>query len=474
MKIQLVFVVLVVLLLAFYAAFIQDYDTITRTQAGYATFIVMLGALPGVVSLLDRREAGLTPLMPLHGLFYALAFGLPVYSSLTVWRISDSDAITDTLVLTILGLICLYVGYYAFRRHFSRLRPIQFLHDVPPGQQVRLAWILYGMYLLLQFVPELTSLPSVGQLTAPLGYLSLGILFALALNKALPKEQRFLLTAAIVLTFMIKLLSGSLAGPVFLLVFLGVLYWNKKRTIPWHFLLISVLVAILLNPVKSVYRELTWYSDPASQSYLDKALLFYQAGEDYYTGNDTYSLVSEDASTISRIAHIALFGYVINMTPEPVPYWRGGSYATLWTSFIPRIFWLDKPRATIGQEFGHRYYLLGDEDESTSINLPWLPEFYANFGTLGVLGGMFAVGMLFRFLVQKFNAPISRSIEYVLGITITFSLFYAESNFALTVGGLFLTYVAFVVLLRHMTTGSAPTGSRQLQETRQETRQEAR
>ena len=34
----------------------------------------MLGALPGAVSLIDRREAGLLPLMPLHGLFYALTF----------------------------------------------------------------------------------------------------------------------------------------------------------------------------------------------------------------------------------------------------------------------------------------------------------------------------------------------------------------------------------------------------------------
>lgn len=454
------------LVFSLYAVFLQDYDTITPAQAGYATLIVMLGVLPGVVSLLDRREAGLMPLMPLHGLFYALTFGLPVFSSLTFWHISDADAITDALVLTILGLICLYAGYYAFRRLYSRLRPIQFLNDVAPGQQVRIAWILYGMYLLLQFVPQLTSLPSVGQLSAPLGYLSIGILFMLALTKALPKEHLILLTAVIGFTLMIKLLSGSLAEPVFLLVFLGVLYWNKKRTIPWHFVMISVLIAILLNPVKSGYREKTWHSDSSSQSYSDKAFLFYQAAGDYYAGADVFSLVSEEAGTINRLAHISLFGYVINMTPEPVPYWLGGSYETLLTSFIPRMLWPDKPRATIGQEFGHRYSLLGAEDERTSFNFPWLPEFYANFGTFGVLGGMFAVGMLFRFLVQKFNAPISRSIEYVLGITITFSLFYAESNFALMVGGVFLTYLAFVVLLRLLTSGAVTNDSRHSQETR--------
>ena len=55
------------LLLALYAAFIQQDDTITQAQAGYATLIVMLGALPGAVSLIDRREAGLLPPC-LHGM----------------------------------------------------------------------------------------------------------------------------------------------------------------------------------------------------------------------------------------------------------------------------------------------------------------------------------------------------------------------------------------------------------------------
>jgi hypothetical protein len=88
---------------------------------------------------------------------------------------------------------------------------------------------------------------------------------------------------------------------------------------------------------------------------------------------------------------------------------------------------------------------------STSHNLPWLPEFYANFGVFGVVLGMFAVGVLFRFLVQKLSVPISSSIEYVLGVTVTFGLFYAESNFALMVGALLTQYLALLLLLRLLT-----------------------
>ena len=69
---------------------------------------------------------------------------------------------------------------------------------------------------------------------------------------------------------------------------------------------------------------------------------------------------------------------------------------------------------------------------------------------------MFAVGVLFRFLVQKLSVPIGSGIEYVLGATLTFGLFYAESNFALMVGGVLTMYLALLILLRLLTLGSTP------------------
>ena len=189
--------------------------------------------------------------------------------------------ISDALVLAILGLICLYLGYYASRGLYSRSqRPIRFLNDVPPKRRIWIAWILYGMSMLFHLVPALGSLPSVGQLSMPLSYLSTGILFLLALDKAVSKKHLILLTAAIGFSLTIKLLSGLLSQPVFLLVFLGILYWGKKRSIPWGLILISSVIAILLNPniqqIKHNYREYTWAAtDSSSQSYFYKTTKFY-------------------------------------------------------------------------------------------------------------------------------------------------------------------------------------------------------
>jgi hypothetical protein len=457
MKIQLFVITITCLTLALYAAFIKDYEIITRVQACHATLIVMLGVLPGMVSLISRREAGLLPLMPLHGIFYALIFSLPVFSSKLVLPIESSSELTDALVLIILGLICLYVGYYGSRGLYSRsLRPIKFLNDITLKRRIWIAWILYGIYMLLQLVPALGSLPSLGQLSAPLGYLSTGIMFLLALDNVVSIKHLILVITAIVLSFTIKLLSGSLAQAVFLSIFLGILYWGKKRSLPWGFIFIICVITTLLNPIKQTYREYAKVEvGSAQQSYVFKAKMFYKATFDHYTNNEFTSSDGFDVGVVNRIGHsLIVFVDVIHMTPEQVPYWLGESYRTLWTSFIPRFLWHGKPQATIGNDFGHRYMRLDLEDTNTSENLPWLPEFYANFGMLGLMAGMFAVGLLFRFLVQKLSVPISCSIEYVLGATVTFSLFYAESNFALMAGGVLPSYLALLILLRILTFGS--------------------
>lgn len=443
---------IVVILLAIYVIFVRQYDSITSLQAAYATLIIILGVLPWLVVLKGKREAGLIPLMPLHGLFYVFSFGLPVLSNKTVWLASREDEITDALVLTIFGLICLYIGYYSFRKFYVRLKPLP-ARNVSLHQQIRAAWIFFGLFLSFKFFPVLKTLPSVEQLSAPLGYLSLGILALLAFDKRLPRAHLVLFFVAVPFTLVITALSGSLATTVFFLIFFGVLYWNKKRRIPWHFFIISALVAIVLNPVKLNYRDVVWYDEGHSSSYFDKGKVMGSVLQDYYSGTDIFSSVSEDTSTINRLAHISTFGLVISMTPDLVPYWAGESYHTLWTSFVPRVIWPDKPKSNIGQDFGHRYDFIGVGDYWTSINLPWLIEFYANFGMLGVLVGMFLVGLFFRILVQKFKVPVSSPMEHVLAVTVMFGLFYAESNLALMIGGVIPVYIAFFVLLRLMTRG---------------------
>lgn len=440
-----------------YAVLFSTSEALTEWQQLAAAVVMVLGFVPAMVSLSDATEARLTPLMTLHGLFYSFTFGLPALSQKTAWY-SGPDSITEALVLAILGLICLYAGYYTFRSAFAGVRPIRFAGNVSAENRKWIAWVLFGAYLAFHLFPSLGAIPSINMLSEPLVYLALGILVSERLDGTLARGHFPLLVGALAVTFVIKLLSGSLAQPVLLIVFLGILHWNRKRRLPWRMIATSVAIVVLLNPIKMTYRGETWNIDPTELGFVEKAELFWESAESYYL--DAERPFIEDASTVNRLAHIAVLSYVVEMTPERVPYWMGASYRTLLTSFIPRLLWPDKPQATVGQEFGHRYLLLNDTDEVTSFNLPWLPELYANFGIPGVLLGMFGVGVLFRFLVQKFTAPRDRTFEYVLGVTLTFQLFYAESNFALMIGGLLLTFIAVALILKAISFGTRPAAVR--------------
>jgi hypothetical protein len=151
---------------------------------------------------------------------------------------------------------------------------------------------------------------------------------------------------------------------------------------------------------------------------------------------------------VNRIGHIALFAYVVETTPSMVPYWGGETYAFLFASAVPRFLWPEKPVAGFGNEFGRRYLFVHPRNLDTSINVPWLLEFYMNFGAWGVIAGMALVGVGFRFLIQKLSNPAASPAEYVLGLSLVFELFYSESNLALMWGGLLLTFVSLYLTLR--------------------------
>jgi len=285
-------------------------------------------------------------------------------------------------------------------------------------------------------------------LMMPVCYMSIGILTLLALDRKLNYLHFIFFLLAVFFVLSNLLLSGSLAPIVLFLVFLGIIYWNKKCSLPWLFIVLCVLIAVVLNPVKSKFRNNTWYAQDKSITFYDKAILLGQVVKDHYSDSSVLEKVNSDKGIVYRLAHISTFAYVADVTPDSVPYWSGDSYKTLWTSFIPRMFWPGKPQSTIGQDFGHRYGLLQTYDMGTSMNLPWIIEFYANFGLWGILTGMFFIGVFFHFLLQKLKVSVDHPIEHLLAVTITFSLFYAESNFALMVGGILPIFIVFMVLVR--------------------------
>jgi len=137
----------------------------------------------------------------------------------------------------------------------------------------------------------------------------------------------------------------------------------------------------------------------------------------------------------------------VRQTGTTVPFWDGETYLSLVGFAVPRFIWPSKPTKTLGQDFGHRYGYLDSWDTWTSINLPFLIEFYANFGEIGVLIGMVIVGLIYRLLDNDLNRAGQPLQVTICSLVLLVPMLNIESDFSLVFGGLFMNGVALWGLL---------------------------
>ena len=84
---------------------------------------------------------------------------------------------------------------------------------------------------------------------------------------------------------------------------------------------------------------------------------------------------------------------IIKSFPREHDYLWGSSYAYLLVQPIPRSLWPDKPEAPIRSVV---QATLGSEAATSGVAYPNVGEFYANFGAVGLVAGMWVFGLLVR------------------------------------------------------------------------------
>ena len=416
-----------------------------------ALCVLILGVLPIFVAKFNRRERLLIPLMPLHGIFYAVGFSLPVFFTGLNWFSASQDSVIKALMLTMFGLMMMLCGYYGFWKITSKIRPLSIGKKFSSKVQLQLAWVLVSIYLMYQLLPALSELPSLPTLIDPIGHVGIGILFILSLDRKISGFQRLLVLFSCLFMGYQKFFSTSLmlVPGILFVAFLGVLYWNQKQNVPKKLIALALSIIIILTPVKAMYRLVMDFdfNGIGQVSMFEKARLMTDVLIVYSEGSSSLlELLSKGDAIVSRLGQTPLFSNAVQLTPEKVPYLMGETYLPLASKFIPRVFWPSKPSDEVGHMYGHRYYILHPTDDTTSQNLPWIVEMYINFGNFGVLIGMFMVGILFRLLAQYFSAEKNNYVASAMGTSLIISLFYAESNFSQMIGGVILSFFSLYIL----------------------------
>ena len=145
--------------------------------------------------------------------------------------------------------------------------------------------------------------------------------------------------------------------------------------------------------------------------------------------------------TPSRLDYLLPLAWVMQHTPDPLPYLRGETYAPLPYKLVPRLVFADKPADV--DDLGKRYDFV-PVDSMNNFKVHQLGEFYVNFGVLGALVGMFLLGLLYRTLHALFHKPGACVATMAAG-THMLTVLAVEMESILSVSLGFLAWYAIVV-----------------------------
>jgi hypothetical protein len=411
----------------------------------------------------NRREP--FPFFPLIGVVYGIYYALPALSG-TVnlayrpdqFRISYLDPAQDfhtPIELALWGWLLLLIGYWtlsiSYRPSRARERPW------PARPLIPLLIRLMAIGLAAEALQVSMALP--GAVSGAVGFVSILSRFAIAtllvfrVRGQLASHERAILLAAIPLQLVLLLAAGSIAK-VFLFVLLLLLAnWlgGGRLRASWIVAgLIAALALITLKGVLTQYRRAAWFAG-VRLNVAERAQLMGKLVSDQVKTEGVAGAVATGwEAAISRSATLDLLADAVLRTPREIPYWQGSTYLSLIGIAVPRVLWPDKPTKRLGQDFGHRYSYLEASDQSTSVNLPFLVEFYINFGTFGVFVGMFFTGMVYQLLNITLNRPGQSVLRTIASMSILIPMLNVESDFSLVFGGIFLNGIAFVIVLRYL------------------------
>jgi hypothetical protein len=288
---------------------------------------------------------------------------------------------------------------------------------------------------------------------ATLSQFALAALLALSIRGQLTRRQRSILFVAIPVEVVILLASGSIAK-VFLFGFLLLVsYWIVGGGIPLRWLFAGLAAAALLITLKGVlqdYRQRAWFSG-VTLSITDRTLLMSDLVQARVAEKGPIGALNLGADAAAgRSAILDMLADVTRRTPRDIPDWGGVTYLSLVGVAIPRVLWPGKPQKRLGQDFGHRYTYIDPRDMATSVNLPFLVEFYLNFGPIGVYLGMLITGAFLRVVDFALNRPGQDILQSLASAAILLPLLNVESDFSLIFGGVFLNAVAMRIVLRYL------------------------
>ena len=389
------------------------------------------------------------PLFVLIGVMYWLAYAVPLFwtkhqiNQITGMHELSENAITESLYLVVFGVAALGIGMAAA----GRLRFIEsFKLDIhrSPARWHYLRFVLLGAALLKIVVP-INMLGGGGRqflaiIETIVPSVAFVILFRYYLRGTAIPMDKILLAGYAGIALVAGISSGWLGSFVGVAIMATAVYVYERRKLPVVAIMIGIPIVLFLQPGKEKFRQQYWRAG-ASESYVER--LNFWIGSSWSAWGKVLSNADEEQArnlsneTLGRLSLLQQTANVMESTPERVPYQNGRLYSYMLVTFVPRIFWPDKPSVNDSNRWYQVAYRMTVRNDlnGVSIAVGYLPESYINFGWFGPPVVMFCLGILLGLFDKIFLRPGSGLLLNSIGAALLPQLVPVEAQLAQYIAG---------------------------------------
>jgi O-antigen polysaccharide polymerase Wzy len=370
----------------------------------------------------------------------------------------SEDSITEALYLAVLGVVALGVGIWVG----GRLRFMEsFRPDIQrsPSRWNYLRLVLLGGTLLRIAVP-IYSLGGGGRqflviVETVVPSVTFVVLLRYYLRDAAIPTDKVLLAGYTGMALLAGISSGWMGGFVGLVIMATGVYIFEKRKLPLVAMLVAIPIVLFLQAGKEKFRQQYW-REGASEGYVERFNFWMDsslsAWDRALSSSDQDSATNLASQTIGRISLLQQTANVMEATPERIPYQYGRTYSYMLVTFIPRLFWPDKPSVNDANRWYQVSYRLTDPSNlrDVSIATGYLTESYISFGWFGPPVVVFFVGILLGLFDKVFLRPSSGLLLNSIGVALLPQLLQVESQLSLYIAGVGQQVVVALITLAPM------------------------
>jgi hypothetical protein len=209
------------------------------------------------------------------------------------------------------------------------------------------------------------------------------------------KRKAMFLIGGVVVALSQSLSQGMFGELIFTLVLSVMLILLGKKirgSVKAVLVVVGIIFIFLIQSIKGEYRSVTWYGKGNQEQ--SKTEAFFSILTERITTPSRFFDLDVLFPFVNRFNQGMIVSKVMTYVPASAPFAGGETITTsLAASFIPRLFWADKPIS--GGKWNMERFT-GFIIEGYSMNISPMGEAYGNFGTEGGIVFMFVYGLFFN------------------------------------------------------------------------------